>query len=151
MIDSLLKIFASDPQEQKDSIKSDTALAAGVILMDVAFSDSDFSDTERDMIVKVLTKDYGLSDKETDSLIETARKIVSEDTNRYRYMRVINDNFSKEEKKHLLKSVWRIIYADDHLDMYEDRFIHKLSKVLHIPHGEMIEMKLEAAAQRENG
>ena len=147
MLDSFMKIFSADLQEEEVVMKSDAALAAGVILMDVAFSDSDFSTDERDMIIDVLKKDFGLSEAETADLIEIAGNIVKEDTNRYRYMKIINDSFSKDEKKRLIKNVWKIIYADERLDMYEDRFVHKLSKILHIPHGEMIDMKLEAAKQ----
>jgi uncharacterized tellurite resistance protein B-like protein len=38
--------------------------------------------------------------------------------------------------------VWEIAYTDGKLDKYEDYLVHKLAKLLHLTHKQLIEAKL---------
>jgi uncharacterized tellurite resistance protein B-like protein len=61
---------------------------------------------------------------------------------------LINENYSREERKEILEAAWRVIYADDKLDMYEDHFIHKLAKLLRFEHRDLIAAKLKVKEER---
>ncbi|MFC2091460.1 TerB family tellurite resistance protein [Elusimicrobiota bacterium] len=142
MFDVLKKMFGEE-QVKKDIIENDISLAAAVILLEVAYSDKDFTEDERDFIVNTLKNDFGLSDVETQQIIELGTHILEEDTNKWRYINIINEHFSNEKKRTLIEKVWELIYADEILDKYEDILIHRLSNVLHIPHHQLIDIKLK--------
>ncbi|MBN2408032.1 MAG: TerB family tellurite resistance protein [Elusimicrobia bacterium] len=131
------------------TIKDDTRLAASVILLETAYSDSEFSDEERGLIVDILKKDFEINDEEARDLIETGTDILKNDTNKWRYTNIINNSYSNDQKLMLIQSVWELIYADNRLDKYEDHLVHRLSKVLHIPHDQLIEAKLKVIGKRE--
>jgi uncharacterized tellurite resistance protein B-like protein len=142
MIDFIKRFFQAVEGEQ-GKLPDDLAVAASVILLEIAYSDNEFTDEERELIINVLRADFNLSDEETHALISLGEKIIAEDTNKWRYIEIINNNYSNEEKIELIEKVWKLIYADDKLDKYEDHLVHRLSKIIHIPHRKLIEAKLK--------
>ncbi len=142
MLDVIRK-FLKGSEESVGGIKDDIALAAGIILLEIAYSDNEFTEDEQKFIVDVLKRDFNLSQEETDELLVMGKQILEEDTNRWRYIDKINEKYSNEDKLRLIHMVWELIYADDKLDKYEDHLIHRLSKVLHIPHNELIQEKVK--------
>ncbi|MFH1415652.1 MAG: TerB family tellurite resistance protein [Elusimicrobiota bacterium] len=147
----LLNKYLKAEQAVPETIADDIALAAGVILLEVAYSDNNFSDEERQFIVDILAQDFNLSREDTELLIETADRILEEDTNKWRYINMINSKYSNKEKLDLIEKVWTLIYTDDRLDKYEDHLVHRLSKVLHIPHNEFIDIKLKVLRKDNSG
>ncbi len=142
MFDAIKK-FLKGSEDKLDNITNDVALAAGVILLEVAYSDKEFAEEERSFIVNILKQDFNLSDDETHELIEIGTMILKEDTNKWRYINLINEKYSNEEKLRLIHMIWKLIYIDDKLDKYEDHLAHKLSSLLHIPHHQLIQAKLK--------
>ncbi|MFC2061834.1 TerB family tellurite resistance protein [Elusimicrobiota bacterium] len=142
-IEKIKKYFEGEDKDKLDNVKDDISLAAGVILLEVAYSDKDFADEEKDLIIDVFKKEFNMSEEESNELIEIGTRIINEDTNRWRYANIINENYSNEQKYKLIRMVWELIYADNKLDKYEDQLIHRLSKVLHVPHNKLIEAKVE--------
>lgn len=142
MLDAIKK-FLKGGEDRLDNIKDDISLSAAVILLEVAYSDSEFSKEEREFIVKILRQNFNLSEEETKELIELGTQILNEDTNRWRYVNAINEKYSRDEKLKLIDTVWQLIYADNKLDKYEDHLVHRLSRMLHIPHHELIQSKLK--------
>jgi uncharacterized tellurite resistance protein B-like protein len=140
---NLIKKFFDSGTNGKEDLNKDVKLAACVVLLEVAYSDEEFTRDERGFIVDALKKQYDLSGGEADELIRTGEKILEDDTNRWRYMNTINENFSNEEKIRFFESIWELIYTDDRLDKYEQHIVHKLSKVFHVPHHELINAKLK--------
>lgn len=141
MLDAIKK-FLTGGENRLDNIKDDISLSAAVILLEVAYSDSEFSEEEREFIIRILKQDFNLSEEDTKELIELGTQILREDTNRWRYVNAINEQYSVQEKLKLIDTVWKLIYADNKLDKYEDHLVHRLSRMLHIPHHELIQSKL---------
>jgi uncharacterized tellurite resistance protein B-like protein len=54
----------------------------------------------------------------------------------------INENFSREEKLKIMEAAWKIIYADEKLDKYEDHYVHFLADPLRPRHADFIDAKL---------
>ena len=150
MFDLFNKYLKTD-QPVQETVADDVALAAGVILLEIAYSDDDFSDDERQFIMDLLAKDFNMTRDDTEQLIETAEGILEEDTNKWRYINMINRKYSHEEKLGLIEKVWTLIYTDNRLDKYEDHLVHRLSKVLHIPHNEFIDTKLKVLHRDNSG
>ena len=68
----------------------------------------------------------------------------------YEFTRVINDDFSFEEKYDLIKSMWEIAFADGNVDKYEEYVIRKVSDLIYISHPDFIESKQKAKREYEN-
>ena len=124
-----------------------TRIAAGVILLEAAHADHECTDDELDHVIETLGSDFNLSRKHVEDLLEMAHRERTQAVDLFEFTNHINNEFSREEKKAVLESVWRIIHIDGQLEKHEDHFVRKLTHLLRLSHKEMIDAKLKAREQ----
>ena len=127
--------------EESSSNLLDNACAA--LLVEIAFADKDFDETEKTSLKQTLIETYAIDESDIEEIIKDAEETVSESTSLYGYTRVVNDEFEYEDKLSLLKNLWKVAYADGNLDKYEEHLIRKISDLIHISHTDYINIKLE--------
>jgi uncharacterized tellurite resistance protein B-like protein len=130
----------SVPDNEAD-ITARIRLATCVLLLEVAYSDDHFSDKERERVVAILKESFRLSDEYAEELLELAHQERKEGVDLWQFTNVIDNNYSIEEKEHVVETLWRIVYADGRLDHYEDHLIHRLAKLLNLTHRQLIDAK----------
>lgn len=118
-------------------------VATCIILLEVAKSDDEFSSIEKVTLKAILKKKFEISAEAVEELMEIASKKREESIDLWQFTNLINQNYTKEEKIKIVESAWRVIYADEKLNGYEDHFVHKLAKLLQLDHSELIETKLK--------
>lgn len=138
----LTKEIPSDTEIQEQDELERVQVATCVILLEVAKSDDEFSSIERATVEAVIKKEFEISVEAIEELMHIASRKREESVDLWEFTHLINENYSKEEKKKVVEAAWRVVYADDKLDSYEDHFIHKLAKLLQLEHSELIEAKL---------
>ena len=127
----------SDKKETKIQV------AACALLLEMASIDDEFSETERKGIVAILEKEFGLADKMAKEVMVLAELELKENVDVWQFTSLINQNYSPDEKMQLIELVWKVVYADGHLDKHEDYLVKKLSRMLTLSHKEMIDAKLK--------
>ena len=127
--------------EESSSNLLDNACAA--LLVEIAFADKDFDETEKTSLKQSLIETYAVDESDIEEIIKDAEETVSESTSLYGYTRVVNDEFEYEDKLSLLRNLWKVAYADGNLDKYEEHLIRKISDLIHISHTDYINIKLE--------
>jgi len=142
-IKNLISNLSKKEEEHKelDSSLLDNACAA--LLVEIAFADKDFDDTEKDSLRETLVKTYGLKEEEIEEIIQDADRSVEESTSLYGYTRIVNDEFNYEDKLDLIRNLWKVAYADGNLDKYEEHLLRKISDLIHVSHSDYINIKLE--------
>jgi len=144
MLNALKKFFAkSEKKPAGDSVDHDIKVAACSLLLEMAFADEEFSDEERDDIVSILEKGFGLNKEDGDKLMEEAKKELDSSIDLWQFTNMINKNYSKEEKIGVVEMLWSIVYADGIIDKHEDYLLHKLASLLRLSHSELIEAKMK--------
>ena len=123
--------------------KIEASEARTVFLLEAAYADKKFMPEQKEMIVSILEKEHGMNVSEAAELISGAKEILDNDTNRWRFAQVINEQYSNEEKEKLLSDIWKLAYADGILEGTEEYVARKIAKLLHIPHESFIKLKLE--------
>jgi len=118
-------------------------VATCIILLEVAKSDDEFSSIEKATVKAILKKKFDVSAEAVEELMEMASRKREESVDLWQFTNFINQNYTKEEKIKIVESAWRVIYADEKLNGYEDHFVHKLAKLLQLDHSELIEAKLK--------
>ena len=145
VIRKLKELFAAPPPgappEKEEDITARIQLATCVLLLEIAYSDDDFSDDERDRIVEILREDFQLSDDYAAELIELAHQEREKSVDMWQFTNVIDNNYSPEEKERVVETLWKVVYADERLDHYEDHLIHRLAKLLNLDHKQLIDAK----------
>ena len=146
MIDLVKKFFSNNKKHgsevQKKETTHDIHIATCALLLEMSYIDGEFNESERENIISILKKDYHLSNEHTSALIEGSKKELNESIDLWHFTNLINQNYSIEEKIRVIETVWSIAYADGRLDKHEDYLVHKLAKLLHLTHKQLIEAKL---------
>jgi uncharacterized tellurite resistance protein B-like protein len=146
MIDLVKKFFSNTKKQgsevQKKETTHDIHIATCALLLEMSYIDGEFSESERENIISILKKDYHLSDEHASALIQASKKELNESIDLWHFTNLINQNYSIEKKIRVIETVWSIAYTDGRLDKYEDYLVHKLAKLLHLTHKQLIEAKL---------
>ena len=142
-IRELITKFGNKEEIEEESDLSQLNKACAALLVEIAFADKEFDDTEKTSLKLTLMETYSIEEADIDEIIKDAENTVAESTSLYGYTRIVNDEFEYDDKLSLLKNLWKVAYADGNLDKYEEHLIRKISDLVHISHSDYINIKLE--------
>jgi len=120
-------------------------IATCVLLLEMAHSDEEFSDVERDTILTIVKKEFALSEETARELLDISRKRRDNSIDLWQFAKVIRKHYSLQEKTKVIEAIWSVIYADGTLSPHEDYLVHRLSKLLGLSHKELIDAKLRVS------
>jgi uncharacterized tellurite resistance protein B-like protein len=145
MLDRLKRLLTpkSNSHTAPQSAQERLRVATCALLLETAMTDSNFSDAESTLIRDLLQHNFGVTSESATELMETARRERDSSPDLYQFTRQINENFTFEEKRDLVESLWRIVYADGVLDRYEDALMRQLTTLLRLSPREVIGIKLQ--------
>mgnify|MGYP000386005827 CR=1 FL=1 len=144
MISKIKGFFAKNVLEAEDSAVKSEELAAAALLVEVMVIDGNLDEQELTSISQTLCQILSLSIEQVDELILLSRDEVADATSLYQFTREINTHFSADQKTKLLTAMWRVAFADGHLDKHEEGIIRRVADLLHILHSDYIRCKLAA-------
>jgi len=142
-IKDLLSNFSKEEARNQEEEISKLDKACSALLIEVAFADKVFDKSEIASLKTSLKEIYNLDENIIDELVSDAEMTVKESTSLYEYTRVVNDEFSYNDKLELLSRIWKLAFADGALDKYEEHLIRKISDLIHISHSDFIKIKLD--------
>ena len=146
MINRIKDLLSNFSKNEEDIVEEKISLldkACSALLIEVAFADKIFDESEISSLKNSLKETNGLEDEIINELIIDAERTVDDSTSLYEYTRVVNDEFTYSDKLELLTRIWKLAFADGNLDKYEDHLIRKISDLIHISHSDFIRIKLE--------
>mgnify|MGYP001605466759 FL=1 len=143
MIDRIKSFFAKNVLEPEETVASEQ-LATAALLVEVMVIDGNLGEQELASIRQTLCDILSLEAQQVDELLRLSREEVAEATSLYQFTREINQHFELDKKMDLMTALWRVAYADGHLDKHEESIIRRIADLLHIRHNEYIRCKLAA-------
>ena len=93
---------------------------------------------------QLLSTALKLGKDEVHELVTDASERVEEATSLYEFTRVINANYSADQKLELISAMWGVAYTDGDLNKYEEHLIRQVADLTYIPHSDYIHCKLAA-------
>ena len=144
MIDKIKSFFSKNVLEPEAELTSPDQLATAALLIEVMVIDGDLDDQEMQSIAGTLSNMLDLTEEQINQLIELSKEEVAEATSLYQFTKEINEHFDIEKKLSLMTAMWRVAFADGHLDKYEENIIRRVADLLHIRHSEYIRCKANA-------
>ena len=142
-IKDLITKFGKEEEIQEESNLTLLNNSCAALLVEIAFADKDFDETEKASLKQSLIETYGIDESDIEEIIKDAEETVSESTSLYGYTSIVNTEFQYGDKLKLLRNLWKIAYADGYLDKYEEHLLRKISDLIHISHSDYINIKLE--------
>ncbi len=138
----ILQTFSA-PVEDTAASAERIPLAAAVLLLEIAYADGEFQTSEQAVLRTLLKEDFAVSDDSLEQLIELAEKTRQSSNDLHQFTKEINKAFTQPEKEKIAETLWRLVYADGHLDCYEDALMRQLGYLIGLSHRQLINAKLK--------
>jgi uncharacterized tellurite resistance protein B-like protein len=117
-------------------------LATAAVLLEIGHADGTLSTAEGGDIVGYLTGKFALDEESAHELIKAADEIRNKTIDHWALTNFIRNNSSLGERIEIVKTMWRMAYADGKLSDYENYLVRKLADLLGIEHHVMIDAKV---------
>ena len=147
MIDVVKRFFSKSTVEVSKGANQNTAhdirVATCALFVEIARIDEKFTEAEMNTILSILKERYGLSPEHADALIAEAERELEKSVDLWQFARLINENYSNEEKIEIIETLWRIVYVDGKMDQHEHYLMNKLQNLLRLSHDQLIAAKLK--------
>ena len=133
------------PQKNSDQPTDiDPIVASLTLMLEVAWADHEISGDEKRIILAALQETFDKTTDEANDLFEKAMSLHRDSVGSYHYTKLINEQFSYEDKKEIIFVLWQIADSDQHIDHWEEYTIRKLVDLLHVDHSDFIDGKIRA-------
>ncbi len=119
-------------------------LAAAALMIEVATIDQQFNQAELNTLSDILQREFELKIEEVEELIGLAERERHDATSLYQFTQGVNERCSPQQKFELIANMWRIAYADQHIDKYEEYVIRKVADLIYVSHSDFIRAKHQA-------
>ena len=148
----MFNLFKKTKETASDETKADfeIELTASVLAYEVARSDGNISKDELQLLLDEINKiseNVGKSQKDILDVIEIYSK---NSVSFYEFIEDINKEYSKDEKLSLIKFLWNIAYADNILEVNEERLIRRIAELIKIKDIEVLKLKDSSKNHKAN-
>lgn len=120
-------------------------LACAVLLVEVMRADPEVREPERLAVLEALRRKFP-DQADLEALLREADDASRTASDFHQFTAQLNEALDQPRKAEVVETLWRIAYADGHLDAHEHHVISRIAGLLHVPHGEFIAAKLHAKA-----
>ncbi len=117
-------------------------LAMASLLVEVAESDFNDAPEEREILIKIVTDSFDLEQDEAIQIINLAKQEHAESTDYFQFTKLINQNYSAEQKIKLIENLWKVAFSDNVLDKYEEHVIRRIADLIYVSHSDFMATKL---------
>lgn len=118
----------------RDADDDDTTLqaAAAALLVEAARTDDTITPEERDRILAVTRRHFGLSEDEAEDLLHAAVFDTDGVSPHHRYVSIIMERCPPERRLWIVEMLWEVAYADGTLNDLEASLLRRIGGLLHI-------------------
>lgn len=134
-----LQFEDNDNEASEHSIE----LATAVLFYEIMRADDKFEASERKVYKDLLNTHFQLSETEVSELLKLTEDEAKQAVDFVQFTRVINAKCDAKQKRKILDSLWRIAYADGHIDADEEHLIRRVADLLYLSHNQFIQSKLQ--------
>ena len=124
-----------------ESEKFEIELTATILAYEIARSDGDISKSELDLLLNEVKKITSKVNKSQDEILEIIETYSKNSVSFHEFIEDINKDYSKEEKLSLIKHLWDIAYADNILEVSEERLVRRIADLIKIKDVEVLKLK----------
>ncbi|WP_417449781.1 TerB family tellurite resistance protein [Kordiimonas sp.] len=131
---------------KKDSKANEVQLATAALMVHVASSDGMFCDDERERLTDCMTEHFWLSSEEAEEIIDRAHAEEQSAPSLYGFTRAIAKELDQDERQEIVRLLWQVAFADNHIDNFEANVLAKIAGLLGVTEHDRIRIKHEVEA-----
>lgn len=134
------------PQDRFED--NDYRLAAAALMVHVLAVDGVITPEERRRLHHCVKQQFSLGDRAADELIAEATFAEGESVDLYRFTSQLNRSLDEQGRLRIVAMMWEMIYADGHVNEFEDNVIWRVADLLHVSSRDRIELRRQVAGSR---
>src|SRR5213593_824133 len=129
----------ADPARPHDPLR----LATAAVLLEIGYADGTLTPDEDVDLVTYLERAFALGENDARDLVKAAQEIRNRTIDHFAMTNYIRKHAALEERIDIVRTMWRIVYADGKLTDYENYLVRKLADLLGLEHHVMIGAKVD--------
>ena len=140
----MFKFFKKEKKINSDPIETlsfELELTAAVLAYEVARSDGEISKDELSILmleIEKIAEKVGRDKNEIWNIVDAYSK---DSISFHEFIEDINKNYSKDQKKDLIKTLWQTAFADGKLDVDEEKLVRRVADLIKIKEVEVLKLK----------
>ena len=140
----MFKFFKKEKKINSDSIEKlsfELELTAAVLAYEVARSDGEISKDELSVLMLEIEKISEKVGRDKNEIWKIVDAYSKDSISFHEFIEDINNNYSKDQKKDLLKTLWKTAFADGKLDVDEEKLVRRVADLIKIKDIEVLKLK----------
>jgi uncharacterized tellurite resistance protein B-like protein len=134
----------NDKDINNDKLLFNIELIGCALAYEVAVSDGEIDDNELLKIKSEILKKSQQLNLNPDDALKTIEHQNAESISFNDFINQINDNFSQDQKIQMIEFLWQTAYADNILDVDEERLIRRIADMIRIKDMKVLKLKDQA-------
>ena len=119
-------------------------LIACVLAYEVARADGNISNDELNSLLKEIEKITADVDKDPDEIFNLIKNYSENSVSFHEFISDINSDFTRANKLELIHCLWNVAYADNILDVNEERLIRRIADLINLKDLDVLRLKDKA-------
>ena len=142
----MFNIFKKNKNEEVtiDKHNFEIDLIACVLAYEVARADGDISEDELSSLLKEIEKITADVDKDSNEIFNLIKNYSENSVSFHEFISDINNDFTREDKLELIHYLWDVAYADNILDVNEERLIRRIANLINLKDLDVLRLKDKA-------
>ena len=142
----MFNIFKKNKNEEIniDKHNFEMDLIACVLAYEVARADGNISDNELNSLLKEIEKITADVNKKPDEIFSLIENYSENSVSFHEFISDINNDFNKKDKLELIQYLWDVAYADNVLDVNEERLIRRIANLINLKDLDVLKLKDKA-------
>ena len=141
----MFNFFKKKPKKEEE--KKNLKLISLCLVYEVAGADNNIDPREKKLILEKIRDNIDTNILTEKEILNVIKEQSEERISFYDIIHDINMNLDKEEKVGILKMMWEVAYADQVLDIDEERLIRRSAEMLGINPSIVLKTKSDFKAQ----
>jgi uncharacterized tellurite resistance protein B-like protein len=118
---------------KKPSPINDNLFTIACVLVEAALVDNNFGNEEKNIIIKLLQKQYKIKNTEDiNNILDKAIKACRESSDLITYTKKIKQSWPIEKRIEVIEMLWKVCLVDGVLEPYEDMLIRRVSGLIYV-------------------
>ena len=126
MLSNLKNFFNSQKIVEQDTEENYEA-ACAALLCEAAYMDGSYDSKEKEIIVKLIKKQFNLNEEEALIIVNSGEQLSQESSQIYGFTRAIKQSWKLENRIKILEMLWEVAFADGRVDAFEKNLIQRVA------------------------
>ena len=133
MLDRISSLFRGSKEPGSDDESEwSKHLAAAALLIETAYMDEEFDESERAVISDLVQRRFDLDTAVCQDLLVEAESAVVRSQQLYEFTRAVNDRFTPEQRIEIMEMLWEVVYADGEVHDFEVSLLRRVGGLIYV-------------------